>query len=114
MQTLSFEEENITYAELNGLKYMECVIKETLRLYPSAPFIARYSDNELVTKTGVIIPKDVNVYIHIYDIHRNPKHWENPEKFYPDRFLPANSINRHPFSFVPFSAGARTCIGWYT
>lgn len=92
---------------------MECVIKECLRIYPSIPFIVKVLEEEITTKDGIVLPKNTEIAIHIYDIHRNEKHWPNPDKFDPDRFLPENSINRHPFSFVPFSAGPRNCIGEY-
>lgn len=97
--------------ELNDLKYMEMVVKESLRLYPSAPFIARVLDDDLMTKQGYLLPKGVIVNIHLYDIHRNPKYWPDPDKFDPERFLPENCANRHPYSFVPFSAGPRNCVG---
>lgn len=44
-----------------------------------------------------------------YAVHRSKNHWDNPEKFIPERFAPG--IERHPFSFIPFSAGPRSCIG---
>lgn len=96
---------------MNGLKYMECVIKEGLRLYPSVPFIARTLEDDIHTKEGYIFPRGSNTFIHIFDLHRNPKHWPEPEKFDPDRFLPENCVNRHPFAYVPFSAGPRNCVG---
>uniref|UniRef100_A0A1E1WM70 Cytochrome P450 n=1 Tax=Pectinophora gossypiella TaxID=13191 RepID=A0A1E1WM70_PECGO len=99
-----------TVEELSELKYLECCIKESLRIYPSVPFIARYitEDAEL---GGYTVPAGTIVQIDIFDCHRNPEIWPEPEKFIPERFLPENCVGRHSYAYIPFSAGARNCIG---
>ncbi|CAJ0570986.1 unnamed protein product, partial [Mesorhabditis spiculigera] len=103
------------YGEVNAtalskLDYLERCIKETLRLYPSVPTIMRElgSDQELA---GRKIPAGMQIILNPYLIHRDPAQWPEPEKFDPDRFLPENSVNRHAFALIPFSAGSRNCIG---
>lgn len=100
-----------TFAELQDLKYAERCIKESLRIYPSAHIISRIAGEDVTTKDGYIIPKGCDICIHIIDMHRSPHLYENPEKFDPDRFLPENIAERHPYSYIPFSAGSRNCIG---
>ncbi|KAL1506267.1 hypothetical protein ABEB36_005661 [Hypothenemus hampei] len=103
--------ETPTFETLHELPYTERVIKESLRLYPSVPFISRISSEEFITYSGYKIPKDTVLHMHIFDLHRNPDIYPDPEKFDPDRFLPENCNNRHPFAYLPFSAGPRNCIG---
>lgn len=57
------------------------------------------------------MPGGTSVFILIYELHHDPNFWPNPEIFDPDRFLPENVQKRHPYSYIPFSAGPRNCIG---
>ncbi|XP_016976663.2 probable cytochrome P450 4ac1 isoform X1 [Drosophila rhopaloa] len=110
VENLPEDSDDISVFQYNELIYLECVIKESLRMFPSVPFIGRQCVEESVVN-GMVMPKDTQISIHIYDIMRDPRHFPKPNEFQPERFLPENTVNRHPFAFVPFSAGQRNCIG---
>lgn len=98
-------------SQLNKLKYLDYFVKETMRLYPSVPIMGRATVQETELSNGLILPKATQITIHVFDIHRNPKFWDSPEEFKPERFSPENSQNRHTYAYIPFSAGQRNCIG---
>ncbi|KAH0534266.1 cytochrome P450 4C1-like isoform X1 [Cotesia glomerata] len=98
------------FNDLQRLTYLECCIKESLRLYPTVPTISRKTQEDLVLK-HCIVPKETILNVQIFDTHRDANFRPRPNVFDPDRFLPENSVTRHPFSFIPFSAGSRNCIG---
>ncbi|KAL1399841.1 hypothetical protein pipiens_007910 [Culex pipiens pipiens] len=101
----------ITLDTLKQLEYTERVIKEVLRLLPAVPIGARQTNSELLLD-GVQIPKNQILAFNCYNLHRRTDFWgPDPERFDPDRFLPEASQGRHPYAYVPFSAGLRNCIG---
>ncbi|XP_048760771.2 cytochrome P450 4V2-like isoform X1 [Ostrea edulis] len=99
-----------TMNDLKEMRYLECCIKETLRLFPSVPFFARKLKEDCEFDE-YRIPKDTTVIITPPGLHRDVRYFPDPEKFDPDRFSPDNNHKRHPYSYVPFSAGPRNCIG---
>ncbi|XP_014248923.1 cytochrome P450 4C1-like isoform X2 [Cimex lectularius] len=111
IKTFHSKDKNFTREDLNEMKFLERVIKETLRLYPTVPFIGRNANEDIKLPSGYVIPKDAMVIVNIAYSHKNEKQYENPDVFNPDNFLPENVAQRHPFSFIPFSAGPRNCMG---
>ncbi|KAL6418314.1 hypothetical protein ACFW04_012207 [Cataglyphis niger] len=95
---------------LQNLPYLERCLKEALRLYPSVFLILRNVEEDVKLRS-YIIPGGTNLFLNIYGVHRDPNFWPNPEVFDPDRFLPERIQKRHPYSYLPFSAGPRNCIG---
>lgn len=100
----------MTMSALQNLPYLERCIKESLRLFPSVPFISRKPETDLKL-SNYTIPANTTVHLHIVDVHRDPQFWPEPEVYNPDRFLPENCQGRHPYCYIPFSAGPRNCIG---
>ncbi|GIX80218.1 cytochrome P450 4C1 [Caerostris extrusa] len=112
------QERPVTVDDVRNMKYLECAEGshsaqwgiEAQRLFPSVPLIGRVL-NEDVKYKDIVIPKGTTINCHITSHHRNPETFPNPEVFDPDRFSPDNVLDRHPFAFIPFSAGPRNCIG---
>uniref|UniRef100_A0A182JJE4 Uncharacterized protein n=1 Tax=Anopheles atroparvus TaxID=41427 RepID=A0A182JJE4_ANOAO len=100
----------LTYGTLQELKYLEMVIKETLRMKPSVPIIGRRSAGDMVID-GVTIPAGIDFGIIIYALHNDPELYPEPERFDPERFSEEAAAQRQPYSYIPFSVGSRNCIG---
>ncbi|KAM3961568.1 putative cytochrome P450 4p3 [Aphomia sociella] len=96
--------------DLPRFRYLEAVIQETLRYFPPVPFIFREIDKKLTLPSGITVLPGMEVMVHIRGIHRNPKYWDDPDVFKPERFI--NYELKHPAAFIPFSYGPRNCIGY--
>lgn len=101
-----------TFNDTVEMKYLERVILETLRMYPPVPLIARKVNQDIkLVSQNLVVPSGSTVIVGTVRIHRRPDIYHNPEKFDPDNFLPERTQNRHYYSYIPFSAGPRSCVG---
>lgn len=95
---------------LTDLPYLNCVIKEGLRKYPAMGFLDRIAVRDYQVDDKLTIKKGTPVYVCAIGMHYDPKYFPNPEQFDPDRFA-ENEGKLHPFTFMPFGEGPRSCIG---
>nr|CAD2190399.1 unnamed protein product [Meloidogyne enterolobii]CAD2190803.1 unnamed protein product [Meloidogyne enterolobii] len=100
---------DIAFDDFADLKYVDACLKETLRLYPSVPLIARQLTEDVKIK-DFTLPAGTGAVIVASMVHRDTNYWENPEIFNPERFVNGDYL-KHPYCYIPFSAGARNCIG---
>jgi cytochrome P450 len=99
-----------TLADLPQLPYTLAVFEESMRLYPSAPIIPRLTQRE-TTLGGHYLPASSRVLVNLFNIHRHPDHWADPESFQPERFIGDQRKQHHRYAYVPFGAGPHLCIG---
>ncbi|CAJ0582158.1 unnamed protein product, partial [Mesorhabditis spiculigera] len=100
----------ITSDDLKQLPYLEMCLKESLRLTPPVPLMARVLDHD-VEINGNTLPIGLTVIITPMAAGRDPRQWDHPDVYDPDNFLPEVIAKRDAYAFVPFSAGPRNCIG---
>lgn len=100
--------ENVT-EQLQKMTYLNAVINEAMRLYPPA-WITDRQNVEDDTIGSYHLKKGTLIGVSFYELHRNPKYWENPEEFIPERFLGEQKKHSMQY-FYPFGAGPRMCIG---
>ena len=96
-----------TIGQLDKLGFLECVIKETMRLFPAGTWTARFS-KEPFEMGGHQLPGGTWIVMSPYVTHRIPNVFPDPYKFVPERWL---SIHPSAYEFMPFSAGPRYCLG---
>ncbi|XP_063794983.1 cytochrome P450 4A24-like isoform X1 [Pseudophryne corroboree] len=111
IQEVLGERNTVEWEDLGKMPYTTMCIKESMRLYPPVPGVARELSQPITFCDGRSLPKGANVFLNIYSINRHPEMWEDPEVFDPLRFSPDNPIKKHAYGFIPFSAGSRNCIG---
>jgi len=97
--------------DLQELKYLKAVIKETFRLHPPIPLLLRECA-ETCEINGYTIPAGTQVFVNVWAIGRDQRYWNEADKFSPERFLDSPiDYQGSNFDFIPFGAGKRMCPG---
>ena len=100
----------VSWDDTYNLRYLTMCIRESLRTHPPVPSIGRCMTEQVQLPNGKVIPSGTWTIVSIVACHLDPHIWPNPEHFDPERFS-SDTSKRHSHAFIPFSAGARNCIG---
>ncbi|KAL6883409.1 hypothetical protein ACP4OV_010823 [Aristida adscensionis] len=102
----------ITEDDLEGLSYLKLVIKEVLRLHTPSPILLPRLCRETCKIMGYDIPKGTVLFTNVWAIGRDPKYWDDPEEFKPERFQDnQRDYKGTNYKYLPFGAGRRICPG---
>jgi cytochrome P450 len=97
-------------ADLPRLVHMDRFLKELLRLHPPLSLFGRESFDADDIAGHRVHPR-AQILIPIFLVHRDPRHFPDPDRFFPDRWTPEFEKGLHKFAYLPFGAGPRVCIG---
>jgi cytochrome P450 len=110
------------FFHMERLKYLDCVVREVLRIRPSVPMgLPRKAMGDIVLKSGQVIPKGSAIMTNNWFMGKDSKNWKNPEMFVPERFMNEESTVKlkstevrevDAYKFIPFGAGKRACTGY--
>lgn len=94
------------------IELLDCVISETLRMFPPAVSLDREAScNHTIPSLGITLPKGARVLVSLANVHYDPVNHQEPHTFRPARFLPENRHKLAPCAYLPFGAGIRHCVG---
>ncbi|KAL7491816.1 hypothetical protein ACHAWT_002326 [Skeletonema menzelii] len=113
----------VTKSMVSQMPYLDATIKESMRLYPVAPFIVRKLTTDITIpnesgakKQALSLPASTFACVWIYSLHRHPKLWDRPDEFLPERWidpaLRSNDLGQQEYgAYIPFAIGPRNCLG---
>ncbi|XP_045454028.1 cytochrome P450 4C1-like [Melitaea cinxia] len=112
INVLGNDDKPITDDDLKQMPYLEMAFKEVLRLFPIGAMMQR-TISEDIAISSYTIPAGASLVVPVYHIHRDPRFWDEPDAFDPERFTPENIKRRPTYCYIPFSLGPMDCLGRY-
>lgn len=107
----NISDDHVCIRDINNLKYLDMCLKESLRMYPPIGVVGKETTEEITVRNMTIPAGTAIMPIFIYN-HNDPKYFPNPDEFIPERFdAEVTADERPPYSYAPFSAGLRNCVG---
>ncbi|KAB1207044.1 Isoflavone 2'-hydroxylase [Morella rubra] len=103
------QEKLVEEQDVSRLHYLQSIVSETLRLYPAAPLLVPHMSSNDCTIGGYDVPSGTMILVNAWDIHRDPKVWDDATSFKPERFESGQDQNSH--KLIPFGIGRRACPG---
>ena len=107
-------QKQVKESDVKNLVYLQAIVKETLRLYPPGPFGIPHESTEDCTINDYHIPARTRLMVNIQKLQRDPRVWEDPCEFQPERFLTRHrdfDVRGQSPEFIPFGNGRRMCPG---
>lgn len=101
-------------SDIKNLVYLQAIVKETLRLFPPGPLAVPHEAMEDCRVSGYHVPKGTRILVNVWKLHRDPRVWQEPDEFVPERFLTKHAevdFTGHHHEFIPFGSGRRSCPG---
>ncbi|KAK6140101.1 hypothetical protein DH2020_026099 [Rehmannia glutinosa] len=98
--------------DLNNMPYLQATVKEIMRLHPALQMLLPRNAMEDTEFMGYLVPKNTQIFVNAWAIHRDPVAWPGPLSFKPERFLDSDIDNKgQHFQLIPFGSGRRSCLG---
>ncbi|XP_012267718.2 probable cytochrome P450 6a14 [Athalia rosae] len=112
IKTVIEEFGGVTYDSIAAMPYLHMVVSETLRKYPSIPFLNRQATEDVkLPEIDLVVARGTAIVIPVYGLHSDPDIYPDPHVFDPERFTKENIKSRHHYAYLPFGEGPRNCIG---
>ncbi|CAH2107791.1 unnamed protein product [Euphydryas editha] len=111
-RVLAKYDNKLSYDAIKEMRYLEWAFKEGMRIFPSLGFLIRECARKYTfEEINLTIDEGVRVLIPLQAMHNDPKYFDNPSEFRPERFDPANFDANNKYIYLPFGVGPRACIG---